>query len=257
MPTFVRYRAESSNNDGPSELLWADCPWDEMGQHPGVGYRYWNDFLGCEDVTTGDGYTITAENSGGIAKADILGGVLVCDSAGNNAADDGVNVQILGENWIPAANKTLWYETRVKFSDVATTPDQFFIGLCTTDTTIIDAGALDEANNSMIGFYTDVNTTAGQIEFIVDKASSVEIDDDAVPVAANLTFYKLGFKVYTDLEDQQLKVDYFVDGVKVGTMTDTDDIPIVLMTLSYVAQVEQTSADAEMYVDWVRVAQLR
>jgi len=257
MPTGIRmYMGEPTGNTGPSPLIWADCPVLELIEDPSKGYYYFEDFVGPLNPTDDDGYAITTTTSGELRKADYAGGAMVVDSAGHASADDGIEAQLAGECWKPAANKTLWFEARVKFSDVATTPDQFFIGLATTDTSLFAGGELDESNNSLLGFYTDANSTAGDIEFISCKAGSAEIDTDGGGGdAEDDTWYKLGFKVYT--EEGQLKVDYFVDGELVGTITDTDDIPVTEMALSFVAKCEQTSADAEMTVDWVRIAQLR
>lgn len=238
---------------GPSPAIWAGCPIMEMIEDPSVGYLYWNDYLGPEDVTTGDGYTITAVTSGSIVGTDQAGGALLVSSGGNASNDDGVNVQIVGEKWLPAAGKTLWFEARVQFSNVETDSDQFFVGLHITDTTIL-ASALGVSADSMIGFFTDDGTVATNVEFVTCYAASSEIDTDTDTDFEDDTWYKLGFKVYTDMG--QLKIDYYVNGALVNTITDTDDIPIEEMTLSYVAQVEQTSADATILVDWARIAQL-
>lgn len=257
MSYYKRYAGDASSDTGPSGALWCDCPVEAMEADPSIGYIYWNDFVGPTDPTDDDGWAITATTTGSIVTADMAGGGIVFDSAGHNAADDGIEAQMPGESWVPAAGKTLWFEVRVKMTDVDTTPDQFFVGLSTTDTTLMAAGVLDAASNSLIGFYTDSATaSAGTMAFITDKASSTETDADAVAEIADATFVKLGFKVYTTSAGA-LALDYYVDGVKIGTVTDTDDIPIVEMCLSFVSKCEQTSADAELTADWVRIAQLR
>lgn len=243
---------------GFSANLWGDCG---VIDDPTLGYLYFDHFLGPIDPTSTTGYTITQTTSGDIHAADVAGGALAIDSAANATADDGINCQQLdadgGENWKPAAGKTLWYETRCKFADAATTPDQHFVGLCDRETAIIASGDLDTTGRSLVGFWTDASTTAGRIGFVSAKAGSANEDADLTGAAAiaDDTFVKLGFKVFTTLAGD-LKITPYINGTAYTSITDTDDIPIVLMALSWVAQCEQTSANAIVTIDWIRVAQL-
>lgn len=264
MSKMPRYEQSPDTTSGPSARLWADCPWMEALEDPGVGYGYFTDYLEPVNETSAVTWTVTQVNSGAIANADETGGALVFDSAGHNAADDGISAQMLdaagGEYWKPASGKTLWFEARLKMADAATTPDQMFIGLCDRETAIISSGLLDYDSRSMIGFYVDSASTAGKIGRVTAKAGSADAQADlaGADAIADDTYFKVGFKVYT--EDHQLKVDFFFNGSKAytyGTVTDTDDIPIVNMALSVVSQCEQTSADAKVTVDWFRIFQLR
>jgi len=261
MPAKVQYAygIGSDTSTGPSAAIWATCPVLDIIEDPGVGYYYFDDFTSpTVDVTTGDGYTITQSTSGSISHTDLPGGGLLISSGGHSSADDGATVNAGGEIWKPAAGKTLWFEARVKMSDVATTPDQFLVGLTDTDTAPIASGELSVTGENHIVWYTDSGTTAGQIEFATVKAGSADQNSNVNgTVLADDTFVKLGFIV--DDVAGNLRVRPFINGQEITSaiVTDTDDIPVTELCLTYVAQCEQTSANAEMTVDWVRIAQLR
>lgn len=257
MANLNEHRSEPTGNTGPSPGLWADCPVMAMLEKPGIGYYYFNDFVAGVDVTSADEFTITQVASGAISPVDMAGGGLLVSSDGNASADDGINAQLLPESWLPAVGKDLWFEIRAKFSNVESgTTDQFFAGLSDTNTTIIGSGALDESA-SLIGYYMDVNSTAGSMELATIKSGSADIDT-AIASVEDDTFFKLGFKLETT-ELGVLQLVPYVDGVKqtADIVTDTDDIPVEALALSFVAQVEQTSADATITADWVRIAQER
>lgn len=241
----------SSTNNVPSYAIWETCPWNEMLADPSLGYAYFEDYLGPLDNTDDDGFAITATTSGALTPHTDAGGSLLVDSAGNASADDGIEAQVLGVRWKPAAGKKLWFEARVRMTDIDTTPDQFYLGLASIDTSLIASGVIDDVA-SKVGFFTDDGTTAGQMEFIASKGASEEIQTDAATGLVDATWVNLGFVI-----DGVTSITPYVNGVAGTALTDTDDIPIVAMTLSYVAKCEQTAADAEMSVDWVRIAQLR
>lgn len=254
-----RYAGEPATpTGGPSAALWAECPWSRFVLDPSKGYTYWDDFTGPHNKTDGDGYIVSQDANGQIVTTNLAGGAILIDSNGNAASHDGVNVQVSGTTWLPAVGKDLWFEARIKMTDCATSPDEHFIGLHDINTDIIEqsGGALDESSADMIGFYQDASTSTTEMEFVTCKVSSPEIDTNIATVA-NGTWIKLGFWVRT--VNGVLTVEPYVNGdVQLADIvTDTDDIPVSLMTLSYVAQVGQTSADAEIYVDWVRIAQAR
>jgi len=230
----------------PSELLWADCPWDEIVRNPGLGIAYFDDFLGQIDVTTGDGWTITQVNSGAIAAVAAEGGAIIFDSAGNNAADDGVQAQLLNCRFLPAAGKTIWFEARVKMNDAT---DQYFIGLAATDTTLIASGVIDDVSDKC-GFFHHAASTDNKISSITARAAA---DDATADVADNTdgAYMTVGFRI-TGLTS----VEFYVNGALVETGSTAANIPNAAMCLSAVAQIEGTGADAEMTVDWVKIAQL-
>jgi hypothetical protein len=232
---------------GPSPLIWDDSKLLEVMLDPTAGFYYFDDYLGPIDVTTGDGFTITAVTTGGVsAVADEDGGVLLVDSQGNASADDGVNVQLTNCMFKPAAGRTIRFEARVKFVDAG--DDQYFVGLAGVDTTLIAAGVVDDVVDKC-GFFRHAASTADKISSICSRTSTEDITADVGDIVDD-TYVKLGFVI-----NGLTSVEFYVDGVLVETGSTAAAIPNAVMCLSYVAQCEQTSADAEMSVDWVRILQ--
>lgn len=230
----------------PSELLWSDCPWDEIARNPGLGITYFNDFIGTENLVTAEGWVITAVNSGTLSLVASEGGELKADSNGHDAADDGVQAQLLNCRFLPAAGKTIWFEARVKMNDAT---DQYFVGLAATDTTLIASGVIDDASDKC-GFFHHAASTDDKISSITARTSA---DDATADVAANVdaTYTTLGFRI-----SGLTSVEFYVNGVLVETGVTAANIPNAAMCLSLVSQTEATDADAELSVDWVKIAQL-
>lgn len=232
---------------GPSPLIWDDSKLLEVMLDPTKGFYYFEDYLGQIDVTSGDGYTLTKVTTGAIsAVATEDGGVLLVDSAGHGSADDGVNAQLTNCLFKPAAGRTIRFEARVKFKDAG--DDQYYIGLAGVDTTLIASGVVDDVVDKC-GFFRQAASTADKISSICSRTSTEDITANVGDIADN-TYVKLGFVI-----DGLTSVKFYVNGVLVETGTTAAAIPNAVMCLSYVAQCEQTSADAEMSVDWVRILQ--
>ena len=257
MAQHKRQYQGADTSAGPSAAIWGNCtPLDDET----VGFVYYDHFLGPFDPTTALGYTITQEASGVLEVADGKGGWLNVSSDGHNAAHDGINAQLLsatgGENYIPAVGKDIWFEARIKVNDET---DEFFVGLCDRETDIIEqtTGMLDVTARNMLAFYTDAGTTATYLEFVTAKAGSADQNTDVAGGAAiaDDTFVKVGFRLWTG-DDNLMRVTPYIDGTPYTVVTDTDDIPVLDMAVSYVAQVAATGANAELYIDWIRVAQL-
>jgi len=230
----------------PSELLWEDCPWDEISRNPGVGATYFDDYIGVSNTTTAEGWVITQTTSGTMLPAAVEGGALLLDTAGHASADDGIECQLLNCRFLPAAGKTIWFEARVKMNDAT---DQYFVGLAATDTSIIPAGAMDDAVDKC-GFVHLAASTDNKISSITSRTSE---DDLTADVADNTdaTYMTLGFRI-TGLTS----VEFYVNGALVETCTTAAAIPNSAMCLTLVCKTEDTDADAEMTVDWVKIAQL-
>lgn len=237
----------TAGGQGPSPAVWGEVPVLDIMLNPQLGFVYFDDFLGQIDITSTDGWTITPEATGGITGVTTeQGGVLLVDSQGSAAAHDGVNAQLVNCMFLPADGVKIYFEARVKMNDAT---DEYFIGLSAVNTDIIEqtGGTLD-TTNAAVGFFHHTGGTDDKISAVCGDADSQEQDAD---VAANTdgTYVKLGFVI-----DGLTRVDYYVNGVNVGNCIDTADIPAVVMCLSAVAQVAVTGADAELSVDWVRIA---
>jgi hypothetical protein len=248
---------------GPGEDLWQDCPWLEMLSNPGVGFAYFDDYaihpqVGVGyDATTIDvgtlgilGWTTTVVSTGSVAVATEKHGVMKLSSNTTND-DNGIQAQLLSCYVDPAADKTIWFEARVKFD---TGTDQYFVGLASADTTLIASGALDETNPSYAGFARDVNTTAAKLECVNAIGSGGNQANATGDVdVTNGTFLNLGMRITST------SIQYYVDGVLTDTHTNTTtaSIPTAALALSLVSQSESGTTKDALSVDWVRVAQLR
>ena len=241
--------AGTATGVGPSPLIWDDSKWLEVVLDPTKGVAYFDDFMGPVDVTTGDGYTITQVNSGTISTvADEEGGVLLVDSGGHTSADDGVNVQLTNCMVKPAAGRIIRFETRVKFNDNSANTSQFAIGLAGIDTTVIAAGVLDDTVDKALWFH-HAATTADKMSVCAARTNAEDIDADKATTVDD-TYIKLGFVI-----NGITNVQWYANGVLVHTSDVAANIPNAVMCLTFVAQVEGTSADSEMSVDWVRLLQ--
>lgn len=238
--------SESASSKGPSPAIWSDCNLLALEYGAKEGFVYWDDFLGQIDVTSADGWTITQVTTGRIlGVSDEQGGAILFDSNGNTTSDDGVNAQLKNCMFKPAAGRKIWFETRVKMNDAT---DQYFLGLAGVDTTLIASGVVDDVVDKC-GFYHEAASTDNKISAISSRLTSEEKNTD-VGANADGTYVKLGFVI-----DGLTRVSFYRNGVLVATVTDANDIPNAVMCLSAVAQIEVAGADAEMTVDWIRIAQ--
>ena len=238
--------------DGPSPLIWSDCPLLEMMVDPTKGYYYFDDFMGqtVDPAATDDnaGFTVTRATAGTIGSVIGVGGELHLAAAAT--ADQGMNVQLLNCCVKPTAAKTIWFEARVQVSKI---DNQIFVGLASTETAIIAAGEIDEASMSAIGFFTDEPSATTKYGTITSKAGNNDTTEDiAVGFVAD-TWAKVGFKV-TGIT----AVDFYYNGILVEAGVTAESIPdAVELALSLVCQNEDGANVNTLKVDWVRVAQLR
>lgn len=230
-----------------SPLLWGGVDLDRLRNDPAYGFIYESDFLEGVDTTTGDAWTITAATTGSISTVIGVGGELHA-AAGASTADQGVNAQLLSACVKPTAGQDIVFEARVQVSHV---DNQNFIGIASTDTTLIASGALDESNSSSVGFFTDVNSSTGKGGTITQKAGSNETTEDVIDMPAT-TWTTLGFRI-----NGVSSVEFLQDGAVVETSSDTDDIADgVEMALSIVCQNEDGANSNTLKVDWVKLAQV-
>lgn len=242
----------TAGGKGPSPLIWNDCPILEMMLDPTKGYYYFDDFMGPgitpAAVASEAGWTVTRLTGGTIGSVIGAGGELHIAAAAT--IDQGIQAQLLNCCVIPTAAKTIWFEARVQVSKI---DNLIFVGLASSDATLIASGVLDETNPSAIGFFTDENSTSTKYGTITEKAGNNDTTEDiAVGFVAD-TWAKVGFKV-TGIT----KVEFFYNGLLVETGETAASIAdAVEMALSLVCQNQDGANVNTLKVDWVRVAQLR
>ena len=246
-PDISETKASSTLSVGLSPLLWGDAPTAAELADPGAGISYFDDFLEAANLVTTEGWVITQNTSGAMSLVAAEGGVLLIDSAGHVGAHDGVgSAQLLNCRFLPKAGTNIWFEARVKMNDAS---DEYFVGLCATDTTVLTTGgAIDDASDKC-GFYAPTGGTDEKLSSITARTSA---DDATTDVVANTdaTYITLGFKI-TGITT----VDFYADGVLVESGAVTANVPNAAMCLSFASQCKATSVDSELSVDWVKIVQ--
>jgi hypothetical protein len=249
MDFLTRYSVEQ---DGVlSNELWRDCPRGSILMDPNTGYYFRDDFM---QLVTGK-YTITQAGSAGtFALIDGAGGIAVVDCA-SSTATQGANVQAnttVGEHFLPAEGKTIWFEVRLAVADMAaaTTGPEFFCGLSVIDTSIIASSANSSANHIGFESVTDNGVLLFHSESAGTRVSTTTPGGFATAAAGAYSYRNLGFKVTgTSL------IEIYVDGVKFGE-TITASIPTTEMVFSIVNQSDGT-VDPTIAIDNIEIFQLR
>ncbi len=166
---------------------------------------YANDF---HNYVAGD-WTVTAVGASTAAMTDGANGLLLLTTAA--AENDGVQLQKVGEAFLPVAGKKFWFETRFKVS--AETQSDFVFGIAVADTTAIVAAGdgvtdgiffqKDDASAS-VTLYCQKDTTTGQTSLA------------SVHTMVADTFVTLGFEF-----DGVSEIKAYADHVHVGTLSVT------------------------------------
>lgn len=238
-------KSASTLSVGLSPLLWGDAPSVAELADPGNGISYFDDFIGAVNTTTAEGWIITQTTTGTMLATPVEGGALLLDTAGHTGADDGIECQKLNCRFLPKVGTNIWFEARVKMNDAT---DQYFVGLAATDTTLLPAGAADDAVDKC-GFYHLAASTDNKLSSITARTTADDLTADVV-TNTDGAYITLGFKI-TGLTS----VKFYADGALVETGVTTANIPNAAMCLSLVCKTEGTDVDAEMTVDWVKIVQ--
>jgi len=207
---------------------------------PSYGIYFYDDFT---HLPTGK-YTVTQATTGTFTiSPSLAGGIALADCA-SSTATQGVNVQLADVFARPIAGTTLYFEAKVKATDIGTGPE-FFLGLASADTTIIATSANSSTNHIGWQSVTDDNVLLFSAENSgtgATKASTTLVED---------TWVTLGFKVngITDVE-------HYVDGVKQSTTHVTANIPVTGLAPSLVCQSNGTT-DPIVQIDYWRVLQTK
>ena len=198
MVSPVRYTAGVSTAAKGSALSNYPAP------DPMKVFTYSNDF---DNYVAGD-WTVTVVGvTPTAAITDGAFGRLLLTTTG--ADNDGIQLQKVGEAFLPIAGKKMWFKTKFQLSDA--TQSDFLFGIAVTDTTAIVAagdGVTDgiffqkDDGAATVDLYCQKDTTTGQT-----SATSIATVVDATDI-------ELGFEY-----DGGTDIKYFVDGVHKGTLS--------------------------------------
>lgn len=198
---------------------------------------YENDFLFSQNYAAAD-WVVTETQAGATQAiaADVVGGALVLTNSGT---EDDVNQLQSAEEWAKlAAGKQLWMECRFKVSDATQT--DIFVGLATTDTSII-AGTTDS-----VGFRKSDGSTTLQS---ITEDNTSETTNTATTMADD-TYVVVGFHW-----DGSSAVKFYVNRALVQTHT-TNIEQTNKLALTFTLQNGEGVAKS-MTIDYVVVAQER
>jgi len=208
---------------------------------PTQAHVYFNDFTtyvaGDWTITTTEGGTGNASE----ALTNVAGGALLITN--DDADNDSDEFQLAVESFKFASGKKSWFKTRFKVSDA--TQSDWIVGLCITDTTIIDA--LSD------GVYFKKDDGDASIDFALELNGSAT-EASGIATQSDDTFVTLGW--YFD-GDTTNGIKYYVDGTHKGTQTTmtnlcTDEELAVSFALQNGAAAAKT-----MTMDYIFAAQER
>jgi len=254
--------------DGPSPIIWQNCPWEEIGEDPTLGYRFFDDFLNplnMADATANGGYytkqdtgvTILAQED-----ADERGGLL---EIANNDDDvdfghfflsNGVLHNLCwiadGTTWAP-----FWFEARLKVEVVSSTPKLGLfvglggIGLSDDAGLVIDTGAVKDEDH--IGFEV-LCATPTSIAPVFKATGQTKANGTAVTIASD-TYFKVG------IWGNGTTITSYINGVSkhaitAALITGATFPNDVALTMALMTQTGEASESA-VKMDWWRFAQLR
>lgn len=227
--------------------LWKTCPLLEYLHDPSIGVLFDWDGTSYSTAANTD-WTGTAAVTGSAATSTVVPGAVTLD-AGATTANQGFQIQNLKAGFIPAANKSIWFESRFRLT--AATPPvtkaQIFVGLAASDTTIIAAGAM--TTNNRIGW----EILAGgllQTTFTCDKAGTEQTKTG--PLLVSATDIRVGF-FYDGVADT---IQQYVNGAALGTVVTTGSVPKLVVYPSVACQSDGTD-QPNLILQSIRCFQLR
>jgi len=118
---------DSVNNASFGLGVWANCPMLAILSDPSLAHVFFDDFH--EFGATGDMWTIVEDGSetGTSGILDRAGGWIAQYSDGD--ANDEAYLATKGESWKFASGKPMWFETRLEWTNSATTAGNFIVGV--------------------------------------------------------------------------------------------------------------------------------
>ncbi len=224
---------------GSEDQLWGNCPILSYMLDPTIGILYDEPFVTYD--STND-WTLTQVTGGTAVASTTIPGALLIDT-GDTTTLHGPQLQRKTAMFIPAANKSIWFEVTVQVSFLT---GDFFLGLCAVDTSIIASSSMTTQNR--IGFTS--LTANGVLLFDNDKAG-VSTQTTLTTLVVN-TNVALGFFYDGSADTCQA----YVNGVAAGTVAATADIPKLAIYPSIVCTNHGTD-EVTMTVSALRVFQLR
>ncbi len=271
----------STTAAGPSPVIWADCPWEEL-EGPNAycggsfkGFHHWNDFMLSPSVpsTTGvseyalyndTGVTVTALSAQGMN----VGAIQV---GGNDLDNDEGSISFRDQtSQIQKGSATggVWFECRIKKASIADNALALFAGLgydtgtlahlARANTLIDDTGVLGAY--SYLGFNT-VHAAGETVNFVY-RAEGQAITTPIAGVATMVadTYMNLGFK-YHPQNKRAERIKVYVNGAVQSTYVTEANIAAATFPdgekmAPLIATKVGASAESLFTIDWWRIASI-
>lgn len=249
---------------GPSQAIWAECPWLEIASGAVDGIAFFDDFLSGPRVAAGAEaayslYRGFASTGGLVADGGEWGGTLDLSSDGD---DEGASFRTSCSPYqIARGQGKFWFEARVKTSTIADTKHNLFVGFMadnalTATVPVTAAGAIADVN--IVGFHRlEGDGDYFDTVYKADGVTQVTVQADAAVIVAD-TWVKLG--IMFDPKNNQLS--FYRNGVKLATTytmvaaAGTDFPNDVRMGFVIAVLNATASTPGSSEIDWVRIAQL-
>jgi len=248
---MAKYRIDDPTNNfvvdagGPNSAsggLWGNAPLLAAAITDPESYVYlFDDF---KDFNDSDGWVATQATAGTVASVQAEGGTIAVD-CNSTTADQGMQIQSNIGLPAPAADKTTYFEARVKVEDSIANA-QIFVGLAAADTTIFASGAVSASD--FVGWVQDAADIAASASKLRCQSSSGTVAESSTTDITNGTYIKLGFRL-----NGVSTMDVFVNGTltEVVDISGTNVAPETVLYPSFACLSEGTT-DPILTVDWVK-----
>ena len=231
MTDYITRYDDPTPSRGLSEGVWMDCAQMPIIQSPSSGKYFDDDFMDF----IADKYVITA-NSGTFAAGFGEGGIAVADTVAGTAGL-GPNVQAASAVFKPKPESNVHQEWLLT-PTVLTGNLSLFAGLSEVSTAVMAEGVLSSQN--AIGFNVVAGVSLSFVSIVGGVATTLTGLGDIVVDQ----YTRLGFRVAT-----AGRIDAYVNGVLVGSIVESSEIPQVEMvpTLSLQAAGTIVTADVDYH----------
>lgn len=241
-----------------SPALWAGAP--ALGERdPSTFFLFFDDFVNQASATASSYHayaTIDDSGTGTNAFQDAAGGVYNVVTA---AADNDYHAMTsVGENWLFAAGKELWFEARFKLAEATVLESTWWYGLMDITTTGgMQANALGPLASYDGALIWKTPETAMTVNFETSNAGT-QSTLSAFATAVTNTWTKVGF--YFDGAATTSTITPYIDvgtGWAAGTAQNITLSGLEEMNLVWGVKAGPTGAAETLQTDYIKIVQLR
>lgn len=200
IPGPLIYEIGRSSSD--ARAFFSGMPLD-VSVNPDYIY-FFDDFVGMKAFNATDSYDVVKDAGASVGIADALGGVVVITSAATTDNDGGL-IQQTGGSFARQSGKKLWFEAKVKVSDI---DNDLFVGLAEEAATNPEAVIAAGIHRIGIEVVSDSDSGLGLLMSSNSDGTTLDRATLGKNMVAN-TYKTLGF--YYD----GVSIDFYVDRVKV------------------------------------------